>query len=149
MMPVDAPVLRRGLIREHLVVRLIVVIHAVARRKQVNHGRRHAQVAQQRVDGNVRHIVAEAPAVWPAAGNEAAVAEGVLDFALQHVAAEDAQSRVTRIIRIGRIIRAAPREAHLAGGEIDFDQVGNVDRCDIRAVVRDLRPATSEQDRVD
>ena len=144
-MPVDAAVLRRGLIREHLIIRHVVVIHAIAWGVQVDHRRGHAQVAQQCVDGNVDYIVAEAPAVGPAARNETAVAERILDFAFQNVAAKDTQSRETRIIRIGRVIRAAARKARLTGGEIYFDQVGNVDRGNVGAVVRDARLAAAEQ----
>src|SRR5438094_5860797 len=105
----------------------------------------NAQAAHKCVDGNVDYIVAEAPAVGPAARNEATVAERILDFAFQNVAAEDTQSRETRIIRIGRVTRATARKARLTGGEIYFDQVGNVDRGDVGAVVRDARLAAAEQ----
>ena len=84
-----ATVMRSASIREHFVVTRVVGADAI---NTVGHADDEwaAQVADERGDGNVNHVVAEAAAIRPAAGNRTAVAKGVLNRALQHVATEDA-----------------------------------------------------------
>ena len=62
--------------------------------------RRIAQVANEGGDRDVDNVVAEAASIGPAAGNQSAIAERILDLALEHIAAEDAQAREARVVRI-------------------------------------------------
>src|SRR5262245_24700321 len=101
-----ASVLGSGFVREHLVERHVVLAHAVHAVGHANN-ERAAQVAEQRAYGDIDDIVAEAPAIGPAARNEAAIAKGVLDFALEHVASEDAQTGEAGVVRIGGVGGAA------------------------------------------
>ena len=79
-MGVIAAVLRGSFVREGLVVTDIVVVNPVAGGR-VNSDR-SAQVAKKRGHGDVHHIVAETPAIGPAAGDKSAVTERILDIAL-------------------------------------------------------------------
>src|SRR5258707_12962217 len=90
-MRVVAPVLGRGLIREHFVVDHVVGAPPVDAIGDPD-GERAAQVADQRADGDVHDVITETPPIGPAAGNGSAIAEWVLDGAVQHVAPEDAQA---------------------------------------------------------
>ena len=82
-------IMRSARIREYFVVTRVVgadAIYAVCHADD----ERAAQVADESGHGDVNHVVAEAAAIRPAAGNRTAVAERILDRALQHVATEDA-----------------------------------------------------------
>ena len=82
-------IMRSARIREYFVVTGVVGADAI---NAIGHSddERAAQVADEGGDGDVNHVVAEAAAIRPAAGNRTAVAERILDGALQHVATEDA-----------------------------------------------------------
>ena len=60
--------------------------------------------------------------------------ERILDVALKHIAAEDAQAREARIIRIRRMVGAAAGEAHARRREVHLDHIGDIDARDIGAV---------------
>ena len=120
MVAVDASVLRRGLVREDLVEGHVVMVHTVAGWEQIDDRRRHAQVAQQRVDRDVHHIVAKASAIGPTARDRAA-SETDLNCAGQSVATKDAQTREPGIIRIGARGGPVARQSAWTRGEIHFD----------------------------
>src|SRR6266550_2602589 len=103
VMGVIPPVLRSGFVWKDLVERHVVRIDAVSSYDR-NDRREHAQVTNQRGDGDVHDIITKAAAVRPAAGNDSA-AEAGLDRTGEHVAAEDAQARVARVVLVGRMIR--------------------------------------------
>ena len=77
-MTVDVAILRSRLVREHSVVLHIIGVNAVAWCKCCAQGR------QQRVNRNVHNVIAEPPAIWPAARNHS------LD-AHESISAKDAQ----------------------------------------------------------
>src|SRR5690348_1276765 len=108
-----AAVLRSGFVREDLVERHVVGIHIVSRRT-ADHGRVYAQITDERGDRDVHDVIAETPAVGPAAGN-GAVAETCLDRAGQRVAAENAQAREAGVVRVRGIARTAACETARAG----------------------------------
>ena len=100
-MRVPAPVLRRGLVREDLVERHVVRIDVVPC-GTTNDRRARAQVADQCRDRDIDNVVSEPPAIRPSSGNDA-VAEAGLDLADEHIAAEDAQPREARVVRVRRM----------------------------------------------
>lgn len=69
----------------------------------------------ERDQRDIDDVVAEAPAVRPAAWNESAIFERILNRALQHVAPEDAEAMET----------LGARQPRRRGGEVDLDQVGD------------------------
>src|SRR5262245_22691064 len=97
-MGVIAAVLRRGFVREDLVVGHVVEVHVVSC-GSANDWRVDAKVADQSSHCDVHYIVTKTAAIRPAAGNNA-IAESRLNSADQSVAAEDAQPRETGIIRV-------------------------------------------------
>src|SRR6185369_13800287 len=72
-------VLRSALVREHGAVRLVVAAHAI------DHWEENPGRAEDGVDGDVHHVIAETTAIRPAAGHDGVGAVG------QHVAAEHAE----------------------------------------------------------
>src|SRR5262245_47174505 len=131
-MSVVAAVLRGPFVWKGLVVTDVFVVNAVT--GVAADAVWAAQVADERVDRDVQHVIAKAPPVGPATRDKSTVAKWILDIALKHVAAEDAQAREARVIRIGRGIRAAASEAHAGSREVHLDHVGNIYGRDLGAV---------------
>src|SRR5438309_11735965 len=96
-MLVIAPVLRRGLVREDLVISHVVPVHVIARLPY--DGRAGAQITQERTHCDIDYVIAEAPAIRPAARDGAAAKAG-LDRAGESVSAKDTQARKPRVIGI-------------------------------------------------
>jgi hypothetical protein len=96
---VIAAVLRRGFVREHLVVGHVVEIQIVSCRT-ANDWRIDAKIADQSRHRDVHYIVAKTAAVRPAAWNNA-IAKARLNLADQSVAAKDAQPREARSSGLG------------------------------------------------
>src|SRR5207249_770509 len=119
---------------EHPVVLHVVVRDTVPWREGVDHGRNDFEVAEDRVHRDVHHVVAEATAIRPATGNESTVAKRVLDGAVQHITAKDAQPR--ELVR--GIIAAGRCQVCARCGQVYLDQVGDVDRRDVGAASGDL-----------
>src|SRR6185369_2418854 len=90
-----------------------------------------AKIADQGSHGDVDNIVSKATTVGPSAGNESAILKRILNVALQYVAAEYAQSRITRIVRI---TWTTTGQTHLSCREIDLDQIRNVNAGNVTAV---------------
>ncbi len=111
---VVAAVLRRGFVREDLVVGHVIEVQIVARRT-ANDRWDDAKIADQSSHRDVHYIVAKTATVWPAAGNNA-IAKARLDLADQSVAAKDAQAGEARVIRVGTLLRALPASRH---GSVD------------------------------
>src|SRR6185369_8487637 len=116
---VMASVLRCGFVREDLVEGHVVLVHAIHAIGDADH-QRAAQITEQRTDRDVHNVVTKAATVGPAAWNQAAVAERILNLALEHVAAKDAKTRVTGVVWIGRMIGTPSGKAHLRCGKIYF-----------------------------
>ena len=83
-MRVVASVLRRPFVREGLVVTYVVFIEIVACGSANDWGR-HAQIADERGNGDVKHIVAKAPPVGPATGDDSAEVERTGERAGKHI----------------------------------------------------------------
>ena len=88
-MGVIAPVLRRGFVREDLVIGHVVEVQIVPC-WTANDRRVHAKIADQSSDRDVHYIVAKTAAIRPAPGNDA-IAKAGLNLADQSVATEEAQ----------------------------------------------------------
>src|SRR6476659_8443985 len=86
-----------------------------------------AQIAQQGNDRDIDHVIAEPAPVGPSAGNEASILKRILNTALENIATEDAQSRVSRIVRIGRIASAVARKANARSRQVDLDHIRDED----------------------
>src|SRR5689334_3511736 len=129
-----AAILRCRLVRKDLVETHVVAIDAIARRTANDQIVWIAQVTDQRRHSDVDNVVAEAPPVGPTARNEPTILERILNVALEHIAAEDAQTRKPGVVGIVGIARAASGKAHLGGRQIDLDEIGNKDPGDVRAI---------------
>src|SRR5215510_12262350 len=141
-----ATVLRCRLVRKDFVESHVVAIDAIACRSANDQVIWIAQVADQRGDGDVDDIVAEAPAVRPSAWNEPAIFERILNVALQHVAAEDAQTRIASVVRVRRITGAPAGETSFACRQVDLDQIRNIDSGYVGAIsLRSNRRVEDEQ----
>ena len=79
-------VLRRGFVGEDLVVSHVIPIHIVAGRTAKRRGT-GSQIADEGGDGDIDHIIAEAPAIGPPARNDT-TAKASLNGAGEGVAAE-------------------------------------------------------------
>src|SRR5207247_7096227 len=100
-------------------------------------------------DGAVHDSITDAATIWPAAGNNAAP-EARWDRTGEHVAAEDAQARVARVVLVRRMIRSTARQPAGAGGKVHLDQVGNVDPGDVAAAgLRRFERSVLQHDQVD
>src|SRR5689334_22121697 len=118
-----AAVLRRRFIGEDLVEGHIVMIDSIAGWTTNDQVVWISQIADQRSHGDVYNIVSKTPAIGPSARNESAILERILNIALQHVAAEDAQARETGVVRI---TRATASQTGTVRGKIDLDQIRDV-----------------------
>src|SRR6185369_4315844 len=99
-MLVIATVLRCRLVRKDFVESHVVTIDSITCGTTDDQVVRIAQVTDQSSHRNVDNVISKASTVGPAAGNEPAVLERILNVALEHVAAEDAQTRVPIVVRI-------------------------------------------------
>src|SRR6185369_894503 len=90
-MLVVAAVLRCGLIRTEFIESPVVMIDPVTCWTTNDQVIRIAQVADQRSHCDVDNIISKAPAIGPSTRNKPTILERVLNVALEHVAAEDAQ----------------------------------------------------------
>src|SRR5262249_51229981 len=112
----------------------VVTIYTVTCRTTNDQVVRIPQVANQCSHGDVYNIIPKPPAIRPSARNEPAVLERILNAALQHVTAEDAQTRVSGIVWVGWISRSTSGKANFVRRQVDLDQIGNVNACDVRAI---------------
>lgn len=114
MVTVHPPVQRGRRIGKHPVVGDVVAHHLVGidLRKV-----RSRSCGAERDDRDVDDVVAESAAIGPTARNEPAIAERILEGALQRVAAEDAQT----------VEAVGARETSRRRREVDLDQIGNED----------------------
>src|SRR5258708_10099062 len=140
-------VLRRGFVREHLVVSPVVPVNIIACRT-ANDGRANAQIADEGGHGNVQDIITEAAAIGPAAGDRAA-AEASLDRAGENVSAEDAQTREAGIVGIGAGGGAVPAEPARSGREVHFDEIRDEDSRDVGAVGFRSGAVAAEYDQIE
>src|SRR5688572_5031482 len=132
---VVAAVLRRRFVRKHFVESHVVLIDAVTCRTANDQIIRIAQVADQSSHGYVYNVIAKATAIGPTARNEPAVLKRILNVALQHVAAEDAQTRESGVVRVGWIIRTTTRKPRFVRRQVNLNDIGNVNGCDVGAIV--------------
>src|SRR5262245_15551180 len=130
-MAMVATVLRSGFIGEYLVEPHVVLVHAITRGPANNQIRRVAQVGDERCNRDIRHVITEPAAIGPAARNEAAVFEGILNLALQDIAAEYAETGEARVVWICGITRTIPGKAGARRGKVHFDEIRNEDRGDV------------------
>ena len=130
-MLVVAAVLRCRLIRKDFVESHVIAIDTITRWTTNDQIVRIAQVTNQSSYGNVDNVISKASTVGPTTRNESAVLERILDVALQHVAAEDAQARETGVVRI---TWATARQTRLRRGEIDLDQIRNENAGNVGAI---------------
>jgi hypothetical protein len=110
-----ASVLWSRFVRKHLIESHIVTIYPITCWSTDYQVIRITQIADQGRDSYIHYVIAKAPAVRPTAWNESAVVEWILNVALQNVATEDAESRVSRIIWITEIDWTTTRKAYFAG----------------------------------
>ena len=104
-------VLRRAFVGEHLVVADVVGAHAIDPVRHAYEQRKRAQVADEGGDRDVDNVVAEAASIGPAAGDRSAIAERILDLALEHIVAENAQTREASVVRVLGVGGPAARQA--------------------------------------
>ena len=101
-----------------------------------------------RRDRDVEDIVTEPPAVRPPAGDDA-LTEARLNLAHQRVAAEDAEGREPRIVRIGWMVRASAGKPCRPRGQVDLDQIRDVNSRDVRTASLDARNVRLEYELVE
>ena len=130
-------VLRRRLVREDLIVGHVVEVQIVPC-WTANDWRVDAKIADQSSHRDVHYIVAKAAAVWPAAGNNA-IAKAGLNLADQRVAAKDAQAGEARVIRVGTLLSPVTGQATGICRQIDFNQIGNENSCDVSPACLNIR----------
>src|SRR5215831_3834159 len=118
-MRVIAAVLRRGFIREDLVVGHVVEVQIVAC-WTANDWWVHTKVADQSGDRDVDNVIAKTATIRPTPGNNS-IAKAWLNLADQSVTAENAQPRKSGIIRVGPLLSAIAGQAAGICGQIDFD----------------------------
>src|SRR5262249_367585 len=145
-MRVVAAVLRRGFVREELVVGQVVEIHIVSRGPATDWWV-HAKIANQSSHRDVHDIVTKTAAIRPAAGNNA-IAESRLNLADQSVAAEDAQPRETGIIRVRALRGPVTCQPAWICGQIDLNQIGNKNSRDVSPACLHIRQLTTKDDDV-
>src|SRR5262245_62945954 len=130
-----AAVLRRRFIGEDFVVAQLIAGHAVViplERIVDLQISRITQVAEQRDDRDIDHVVTEAASVRPSAGHEefarsqseelARQTERMSGgFALQNVSAEDAQAGEAHVVRVVRRPRPIAGQPNRVGSEIDLN----------------------------
>src|SRR6476660_1345206 len=146
-MGVVAAVLRSRFVREDLVVGHIVEIQIVAC-WTANDWWVHAKIADERSHRDVHYIVAKTATIRPTPGNNA-IAKARLNLADQSVVAENAQPRKSRVIRVGTLLSPIAGQATGICRQINFDQIGNKDPCDVSAACLDVGQLTIEDDLVD
>src|SRR5690349_17668910 len=117
-MLVVATVLRCRFIRKYFVESHVVAIDSITCWTTNDQVVRIAQVTNQRSHSDVHHVVAKAPAIGPSTRNEPAILEWILNVALEHVAAEDAQPRVSIVVGV---IWTTSGKAHFARRQVDLD----------------------------
>src|SRR5262249_31774215 len=126
-------VLRSGFIRKDLIESHVVPVDSVARRSADNQVWWVPQVADEGSDRNVGHVISKSATIRPTARNETAIFEGILNPALQDIAAEHTESGEARVIRISRIARTVSSKTRARSREIHFDEIRDEDRCDVGA----------------
>src|SRR6185369_5587648 len=126
-----AAVLGCRFVREDFIESHVVAIDAIAGWTTNDQVIRIAKVADQSSHSDIDNIVSEATTVGPPARNEPTILEWILDAALQHITAEDAESRIPCIIRI---TRSTAGQTGLRGGEINLDQIRDVNAGNVSAV---------------
>src|SRR5262245_6367804 len=114
-MLVVATVLRCRFVWKHFVESHVVAIDAITCRATNDQIVWIAQVADQCRDGDIDNVITKATAIGPTTRNEPAVLERILDVALQHIAAEDAETIKPVVVRIGWISSTASGEASFGG----------------------------------
>jgi hypothetical protein len=132
-MRVVAAVLRGAFVGEGFVVSDVVGAHAVDAVRHVDLDGVCPQVANDGSHRDVHNVVAEPASIGPASRDQSAIGERILHLALEHIAAEDAQAREARVIRIRRVPGAAAGETHARCREIHFDQIGDINAGDVRS----------------
>src|SRR4029077_14324944 len=135
-MGVVAAVLRSRFVREDLVVGHIVEIQIVAC-WTANDWWVHATIADDRSHRDVHYIVAKTATIRPTPGNNA-IAKARLNLADQSVVAENAQPRKSRVIRVGTLLSPIAGQATGICRQINFDQIGNKDPCDVSSACLDV-----------
>src|SRR5262245_14849968 len=108
-MRVIAAVLRRGFIREDLVVGHVVEVQIVAC-WTANDWWVHTKIADQSGDRDVDNVIAKTATIRPASGNNS-IAKTWLNLADQSVTAENAQPRKSRVIRVWTLLSPIPGES--------------------------------------
>ena len=139
---VIAAVLRRGFVREDLVVGHVVEIQIVSC-WTANDWRVDAKIADQSSDRDVHYIVAKTAAVRPATWNNA-IAKARLNLADQSVASKDAQAREARVIWIGPLLSPIAGQAAGICGQINFNQIRNENSRDVSPACLDVRQLAVE-----
>src|SRR5437870_8602577 len=124
-------VLRSGFIREDLIESHVVPVDSVARRPADNQVRWIPQIADEDSDRNVGHVIPKSATIGPTARNETTVFEGILNLALQDIAAKHTQSGEACVVGVCRIARTVSSKARARSREIHFDEIRNEDRCDV------------------
>src|SRR5262245_40249123 len=107
-MGVIPTVLRRGFVREDLVVGYVVEVQIVAC-WPTNDWRVYTKIADQSSHRDVHYVVAEAPAIRPTTGNNA-IPKARLNLADQGVISKDAQPGEAGIIRIRTLLSSISRQ---------------------------------------
>src|SRR5262249_46113960 len=136
-MRVITAVLRRGFVREDLVVGHIVEVQIVAC-WTANDWWVHAKIADQSSHRNVHYVVTKTATIGPAPGNNA-IAKAGLYLADQSVTTENTQAGKSRIVRIGTLLRPIAGQAAGICGQINFDQIRNKDSRDVSSACLDVR----------
>src|SRR5262245_48291322 len=122
-MGVIAAVLRRGFVREDLVIGHVVEVQIVAC-WTANDWWIDSKIADQSSDRDVHYVVPKTATIRPAPGNDA-IAKAWLNLADQSVAAENAQPRKSRIIGVGTLLGTIAGEPAGICGQINFNQIRN------------------------
>ena len=135
-MRVVAAVLRRGFVREDLVVGHVVEIQIVSC-WTANDRWIDAKIADQSSDRDVHYIVAKTATIRPATWNNA-IAKARLNLADQSVAAKDAEAREAGVIRIGTLLRPIAGQTAPICGQIDLNQVRNENSRDVSPACLDV-----------
>ena len=144
---VVAAVLRRGFVREDLVVRHVIEVQIVSC-WTANDWWVDAEIADQSSHRDVHYIVAKTAAIRPAAGNNA-IAKARLNLADQSVAAKDAQAGEARVIWIDTLLSPVAGQPAAICRQINFNQIGNKNSRDVSPACLDVRQRAIEDNLVD
>ena len=93
-----APVLRGGFVRKNFVISHIIEIHIISS-GSADGRRRSAQIADERRDCDIHHVIPKPSSIGPAAGNST-IAKPSLHSTCEGVVAEDAKPREPWIVRV-------------------------------------------------